>query len=113
MIQSCQTLGDLHQLLENSHQKPVFLFKHSTHCPISTSRWNVFQAFSSRSDAQFWKVLVIQDQQLSFQIAQQAGTVHQSPQVLLFHQGKVVWHASHWSITEEAMTEALSQMLIA
>jgi bacillithiol system protein YtxJ len=59
-----------------------------------------------------WKVLVIEDRQLSAKIASETGVRHQSPQALLFHRGEVVWHDSHWSIDENALEEALDKELV-
>ena len=35
---------------------------------------------------------------------------HESPQALLVSEGEVVWHASHGSITEESLAEALERI---
>jgi bacillithiol system protein YtxJ len=111
MIRNCQTSQDFYELLTNSHQKPVFLFKHSTRCPISRGRWKLFQDYAGvGGGAEFWRVLVIEDRPLSLQIARETGVTHQSPQAILFHRGEPVWHRSHGSITKEAMAEALEQV---
>ena len=108
MIQDCRTREDLRQIVRHSRERPVFLFKHSTRCPISRSAWNAYQRFEElEPDVEKWKVLVIEDAALSRQIASETGVRHQSPQALLFHQGDVVWHDSHWSIKEEALRKAL------
>lgn len=111
MIQSCRTLEDWRTLLAHSHDRPVFLFKHSTSCPISASRWKEFQSFAEgRDDAEFWQVLVIQNRPLSLQIAHDSGISHQSPQAILFVGGQAAWHTSHWSITGEEMRRALGRI---
>ena len=109
MVKSCKTTGDFHQLLANSHEMPVFLFKHSTRCPISASRWRTFQGFADKDQAEFWRVLVIEDRPTSLQIARESSVSHQSPQAILFHNGQAVWHASHYSITAEEMAAALER----
>lgn len=111
MIQDCQTKGHLQQIIQTSQQEPVFLLKHSTRCPISGAAWRSFQEYArSHADQQLWKALVVEQRDISNHIARETGIAHQSPQILLFYRGKVVWHASHWSITEDAMESALSQM---
>jgi bacillithiol system protein YtxJ len=108
MIREGQTRQDLEQLVRDSNQRPVFLLKHSTRCPISASAWRAYQRFDgTHPDAALWKVLVIENAPLSAEITRQAGVGHQSPQILLFHRGQVVWHDSHWSITQEAIEDAL------
>jgi bacillithiol system protein YtxJ len=111
MIENCETIEDWRTLLARSQDKPVFLFKHSTRCPISASRWKEFQSFAQgRDDAEFWVVLVIQDRPVSLQIAHDSGIAHQSPQAILFDNGQAVWHNSHWSITSQEMAHALDRI---
>lgn len=112
MISECKKNSDFEQLVTDSHQKPVFLFKHSTRCPISASRWRVIQDLAKKeSRAAFHVVLVIEDRPVSAHIAQETGVRHQSPQAILLHQGKSTWDASHYSITEEDMVAALERVL--
>ena len=108
MIKDCRTQQDYDRLLQDSHGHPVFLLKHSTRCPISSSAWRAFQRFDETDpDAELWKVLVVEDRALSLEIARQIGVQHKSPQLLLFNKGAVVWNDSHWSLTEETMQNAL------
>lgn len=112
VIGECTQKSDFDQVVADSYDRPAFVFKHSTRCPISASRWRVFQSFAGReSRVAFHMVNVIQDGTLSRQIAAQTGIGHQSPQAMLLYQGKPVWNASHYSITEEAMTAALEDVL--
>jgi bacillithiol system protein YtxJ len=112
MISECKATKDYERLIADSQDQPVFLLKHSTRCPISASRWQVFQSFSRQeSRAAFHRVLVIEDRSLSRHIADTCGVRHQSPQAILFYQGQPVWDASHYSITEEGMTAALERAL--
>jgi bacillithiol system protein YtxJ len=46
---------------------------------------------------------------LSTWIATRLGHVHQSPQLFLVREGRVLWHASHWGITAAAMAAALRE----
>ena len=111
MIRDCKTKEHLQQITQTSHQEPVFLLKHSTRCPISAAAWRSFQEYArAHADQQLWRVLVVEQRDTSSHIARETGIAHQSPQILLFHKGDVVWHASHWSITEDAMAAALSQI---
>ena len=112
MVQECRTVADFTSLLVSSEERPVFLFKHSTSCPISASRWRVLQAFAdSEPRADFWAVLVIQDRPVSLYIADETGIRHQSPQAILFYRGKPVWNESHYRITEDELRAALERAL--
>ena len=113
MIQECETCQDLEGLVAASKKKPVFLFKHSTTCPISAGRWGVLQSYARHETrADFYRLLVVENRPLSLQVAEQAGVKHQSPQVMLFSNGQVVWNTSHGSITEESMMTALERALL-
>jgi bacillithiol system protein YtxJ len=112
VIRECKQNGDFERLVADSHEKPVFLFKHSTSCPISASRWRLFQSFAeSESRAAFHRVLVIEDRPVARHIAEATGIQHQSPQAILLYNGKAIWNASHYSITEEDMAAALERAL--
>ena len=90
---------------------PVFLLKHSTRCPISGSAWRAYQRFAEEEpNAELWKVLVIENAQLSSEISRETGIRHQSPQILLFHKGDVVWNDSHYSIKEDGLRKALDDV---
>jgi bacillithiol system protein YtxJ len=112
MVQDCRSMADFSALLVASQEKPVFLFKHSTRCPISASRWRVLQEYAEReSRADFWKLLVVEDRLVSMHVADQTGVRHQSPQAILLHRGKPVWDESHYRITTEDMQAALERAL--
>jgi bacillithiol system protein YtxJ len=112
MVEDCETAKDFEGLLGTSYERPVFLFKHSTRCGISAGRWRAFCGLAETEPrAVYRRVLVIENRDLSREVAQKTGITHQSPQVILFHNGRAVWDASHYSITEAEMTKALEQAL--
>ena len=49
---------------------------------------------------------VIADRPLARGLAADVGVPHQSPQAILFVDGRPVWDRSHGSITAEALAEA-------
>ena len=101
---------DLDALIDASHDRPQFLFKHSTACMVSAQASAVVtRAAESIAEADFWRLLVIQDRDLSHHIAEQSGIPHQSPQVLLFDRGRVVWNGSHFAIREASLRGALEK----
>jgi bacillithiol system protein YtxJ len=101
---------DFEALVQHSDHTRVFLLKHSTRCPISAAAWREYQHFEDAyPGAELWRVLVIENKPLSAKVASATGIGHQSPQVLLFSEGQVVWQASHWAITKEAMADALEE----
>lgn len=93
----------LGELLRRSHVEPVVVFQHDPYCPVSRT------AYAEMLDVPVHAALVnvAQDQDLSRTIEEQTGVRHESPQVLLFRSGKVVWNASHLKITRKAVTRAV------
>jgi bacillithiol system protein YtxJ len=108
MIVDLQQDRDLEDLLAKSKTDPVLIFKHSTQCPISAQAYEEFVDFAEAShNLTCAAVMVIENRILSNAIANRFGVRHESPQALLIKDGRVVWHASHWSITSDSMRDAL------
>jgi bacillithiol system protein YtxJ len=111
MIKECRSEEDIRQIIDDSNDKAVFLLKHSTACPISRGAWQKFSAFSEEaSRAEYWQILVRENRELSFKIAEETGVEHKSPQVLLFHKGKAVWDCSHHAINANVLGKQLEQV---
>jgi bacillithiol system protein YtxJ len=99
---------DLEQLLETSKRGPVLIFKHSTQCSISSRACQEFQKFAeSAGDLTCGLVHIIENRALSNTIAERLNVPHESPQVIVVSNGRVTWHASHWSITVDSLNQAL------
>ena len=86
---------ELDALIEKSNEQPVILFKHSTTCPISAG---VYQEISN-ADADINLIVVQRARDVSAAIAEKTGIRHESPQVIVLKNGKVVYHASHYDVT--------------
>ena len=100
---------DFEELLERSKTKSVLIFKHSTQCSISSYVYKDFQRLiQSHSELTSGLVLVIEDRAISDAIAERLHVRHHSPQAILVKDGRALWHASHWSVTAESVSEALS-----
>ncbi len=110
------TLQDkLEEALRNSETSPVFLFKHSTRCPISARSYSEFQNFVASFDEPVpiccLMLRVIEERSISDWVARTLGVKHESPQILVVSAGRVVWHASHYDLTKDAMQNVLSGLL--
>ncbi len=105
---------ELEAVLETSAVKPVFLFKHSTRCPVSARAFQEYSNFATSLDEQSpiscLMLRVIEARPISDWIARTLGVKHESPQLLVISAGRVVWHASHYSVTKEAMQKVLSSL---
>jgi bacillithiol system protein YtxJ len=60
-----------------------------------------------KKSASFREIVVQEARPLSDLVARETGIRHESPQVILFRNGKAVWNASHHGITAENLREAL------
>lgn len=95
------SVADLETVKQVSYQQPALIFKHSTRCSISDAALNRLER---RWDAARAGNLVpyfldlIAYRTVSNQIAEDFGVRHESPQVLLIHQGRCIYHASHFDI---------------
>jgi bacillithiol system protein YtxJ len=98
--------AELDRLIEQSHQSPVVLFKHSSTCPISAAAYRQMTRFS---EADVWLVVVQQARDLSREIEARTGVRHESPQVLILKGGEVAWSASHFDITSGAVERAVGE----
>ena len=110
-IATIRSRADLDRLWNSSHQKPVFLLKHSLVCGTSHAALETYRSFADSLDSpQTLALLEIQPHRdLSNEVAERAKVRHQSPQVLLIIDGSVVWSRTHWSIQKTGLEKALEQ----
>ena len=110
------TLSDLEQLdaaVERSHHRPVWIFKHSLVCGISSRAWGQYREFVAASGEREVDCAVVEIQNarpVSAAVAERTGIRHESPQAILLSQGRPVWHASHSRITAESLAQATSRL---
>lgn len=110
-MQEIQNEEQLGQAVAASEGQPVFLFKHSTRCPISAgAKRNVDAYLEKTPDAPpFHMINVVESRPVALKTAERLGVEHQSPQLILLKDGKPVWNASHHAISEGAINNALQQ----
>jgi len=112
-IRQLTTVEQWDEALRRSGEKPVLVFKHSTQCPISAGAREALQRYvddagrAGTAPCEFAVVHVIENRPVSNAIAEATGVKHESPQAILLRDGKPVWHASHWTITYEFLSEKL------
>ena len=100
---------DLDELLARSHGAPVIIFKHSTTCPISSHAHGQMSQVATGVAGQISLVIVQRARELSRRVAEQTGIPHESPQAIVLRNGGVVWSASHFDITTEAVEQAVRE----
>jgi bacillithiol system protein YtxJ len=97
------TTEKLDQLIKESDNKPVVLFKHSTSCPISAG---VYQEVSNAT-ADINLVVIQKARNVSSAIAEKTGVRHESPQAIVLKNGKVIYQASHYDVTARDIEKIL------
>jgi len=92
----------LDEVVSLSLNQEIIIFKHSPRCGISANVLRKFEdrLFASNRDGQFYLVNVISEREVSNAIAQRFQIMHQSPQVLIIKNEKVLAYASHYEILE-------------
>lgn len=92
-----------------SHQRPQLVLKHSPRCGtsffIKRSLDAIHQKLNEHADLHL--IDVIHNRSVSMYFAEKVGIRHQSPQVFILRNETVVWHNSHYGITEEQVLSAL------
>ena len=106
-----ETLGhvdDLHRLIDESQSVPVLLFKHSRTCGTSMEALDeLLEHLNDRPrDARYAIVTVQTHRDVSNAVAKRFGVRHETPQALLVRDGRVVWSASHFRVTADAVETA-------
>jgi bacillithiol system protein YtxJ len=95
-------------LVAASLQEKILIFKHSLTCEISMAAFEELERYLAERPPGGPRVALIKIQQArdaSNEVARRTGVKHESPQALVLRDGKVAWHASHFSITARALAD--------
>lgn len=97
------TMEQLEEIIEESKNKPVAVFKHSTRCGISRMVLKQFEKNYDLSDDQLklYFLDLLQNRDISGEIANRFKVQHESPQMIVLKDGEVVHHDSHQGIDAE------------
>ncbi|MDQ0475711.1 MULTISPECIES: bacillithiol system redox-active protein YtxJ [Chryseobacterium] len=92
---------DLQKAIDQSFEKKVVVFKHSTRCHISKMVLKNFEneVAGAENDAVYYFLDLISYRPISNKMAEDLGVTHQSPQMIVLENGKAVKNASHQSIS--------------
>lgn len=109
-LKELNNIADWEKALAHSTTRPVFVFKHSTSCPISANAYQEYQSYlnDANTAVDYILVKVIESREVSNKIADDLGVKHESPQAILVKDKQPVWHTSHQAITQESIREATS-----
>jgi bacillithiol system protein YtxJ len=105
------SVADLDAALTQSTTMPVLLFKHSDTCGISEMAFDEMRAhLQGRPFSVCYGLITVQTgRHVSDEVVRRLGVRHESPQVILVRDGKVLWHASHHHVTAEEIESALRE----
>ncbi len=94
------SLEQLDEIVKESTEIPVIIFKHSTRCGISRMALSGFEKEyaieAEKAKPYFLDLLLHRD--ISNEIASRFGVEHQSPQLILIKEGKATYNTSHGDI---------------
>ena len=96
-------MDSLDRFLAQSNGSPAIIFKHSNSCGISARA----HAEMSRIELPVGMITVQTARAVSNEIEARTGVEHETPQVFIIRDGKVLWAASHGQIRAEAVAAAL------
>ncbi len=93
-------IEQLDDLVTQSNEIPVAIFKHSTRCGISRGVLKMFERNYKLTDdkAKIYFLDLLQNRDISNEIANRFKVQHESPQMIVIKNGVVVQHNSHHEI---------------
>lgn len=105
------TIDQVDALLQDSAAQPVLVFKHSLTCGTSAYALDELADHLEHGEgsphAHYALVTVQTHREVSTAISTRLGIRHETPQALLIMDGRVVWSASHFRVTAEAIAKAI------
>lgn len=99
----------LDDLINQSTERAVLLFKHSTRCSISSMAKKRLESNWDLSEEDIIPVYLdlIRYRPVSNLIAERFDVIHESPQILILKNGRQVYNASHEQISVDAIKSNL------
>ncbi len=105
-LQVLQSVDQFEQALQSG--QPVVLYKHSSTCPFSSRAQVEIERLEWADDPQVFTVTVQQNRALSTELAERLHIEHQTPQAVVFIDGKPVFQGWRDEITTDAIRRAAS-----
>ncbi|QNH62588.1 bacillithiol system redox-active protein YtxJ [Hymenobacter sediminicola] len=97
-------------IVRESQEAPVIIFKHSTSCSISAAAKGKLErqwADAGLDDTKIYYLDLLRFRPISNEIAQKFGVQHESPQLLLIQDGECRYDASHMGIRLSDVKQAV------
>lgn len=104
-----QPITDIEQSDAILSSEIAVIFKHSTRCHVSAFAFREVTNFARHHpNVPVYIIQVIEQKILVHHINERTNVKHESPQVIVIRNGKVIWNDSHEGVTEEAIAGHLS-----
>lgn len=102
--------SQIEDIIKASFDKPQVIFKDSTSCGISAGvKHGLVGDWGSLSDDVDLHYLdLLSYRSVSNKVAEVSGIVHQSPQVIVYHLGKVIADTSHFAINAKYIEDVVA-----
>ncbi|MER2090832.1 MAG: bacillithiol system redox-active protein YtxJ [Sporosarcina sp.] len=106
-MKELKTADEWNDVLEQSKKEPLLVLKHSTTCPISAAAFKEFDSVTTDVPKHYLKVR--ESRPVSNEIESDLQIAHESPQLFLLKDGKAVWQATHYSISQSQIEKAVEE----
>jgi bacillithiol system protein YtxJ len=105
------SIEQLDEILRESNENPVLIYKHSTRCNISRAALDRLERNYKYEEvkglkAYFLDLLSYRD--VSNAVVQKFGVVHESPQAIIIKKGIAGYSASHFEIDFKSIVKQLN-----
>ncbi len=108
MLKKIDSIEQFDELLEK--ESKFYLLKHSLTCPISHAAYKEYEKYADEhQDIPTFYLAVQESRPLSNEIAEKFQIKHETPQAILFSNGKALWSASHWKITNRSLVNSRTE----
>lgn len=101
----------LNEVERESASTAVIIFKHSTRCGISRMAYRNFESdwSTDEKEIKLYYLDLLAYRGVSDAVASRFGIPHESPQLLLLKDGKVIYDVSHGEISVQKVLQALNE----
>lgn len=88
------------EIIELSKKQPVYIFKHSSRCGISSMVLSRFEKLMTKTATDYYYLHIQGFRSLSNWLEDTLDVRHESPQLIIVKDGKVWSHDSHYALLD-------------
>ncbi len=88
------------EILALSQENPIFIFKHSSNCGISSVVLSRFEKQITQRDGSYYHLHIQTQRELSNWLADELNIRHESPQLIVIKNEKVIAYDSHYALLD-------------